>query len=162
MIKVALILFSIYLFNYLAIFIYLCLYLIILYSFIRSYLDVDECSNARDVCPYLTECINTDGSFTCDCNEPGYLADENNCVGNALRVYIDISGDWASWSCSCVLDHVYCRGIHGRVLVDIPDLASIDSSCLNRHFDWHWVDTRPTLDWHLEQNSINNWLNVGW
>ncbi|XP_078348116.1 uncharacterized protein LOC144633182 isoform X3 [Oculina patagonica] len=53
-----------------------------IYDFYQgSCIDVDECAgHARDVCPYLTECINTDGSFICDCSEPGYLANGNNCL----------------------------------------------------------------------------------
>lgn len=57
------------------------------------YIDVDECAgHARDVCPYLTECVNTVGSFICDCNEPGYLADGNSCVGNIITcIYLVIN-----------------------------------------------------------------------
>ena len=43
--------------------------------------DIDECANARDVCPFLTVCVNTVGSFICDCREPGFLADGKQCLG---------------------------------------------------------------------------------
>ena len=54
----------------------------------HCYLDVDECVKPRDVCPFLTECVNTEGSFICDCKDPGYLADGNNCVGNIVCLYL--------------------------------------------------------------------------
>ena len=43
--------------------------------------DIDECANPRDVCPYLTECINTVGSYICDCKEAGFKADGKQCLG---------------------------------------------------------------------------------
>ena len=43
--------------------------------------DIDECANPRDVCPYLTECINTVGSYICDCKEEGFKADGKQCLG---------------------------------------------------------------------------------
>ena len=59
------------------------------FNFSCPCIDIDECAaHARDVCPYLTQCINTDGSFICDCNEPGYLANGNNCVGNVSLIII--------------------------------------------------------------------------
>ena len=43
--------------------------------------DIDECANPRDVCPYLAECINTVGSYICDCKEAGFKADGKQCLG---------------------------------------------------------------------------------
>ena len=43
--------------------------------------DIDECAKPRDVCPYLTECINTVGSYICDCKEAGFKADGKQCLG---------------------------------------------------------------------------------
>ena len=43
--------------------------------------DIDECAKPRDVCPYLTECINTMGSYICDCKEAGFKADGKQCLG---------------------------------------------------------------------------------
>ena len=46
-----------------------------------SFSDIDECANPRDVCPYLTECINTVGSYICDCKKSGFKADGKQCLG---------------------------------------------------------------------------------
>ena len=43
--------------------------------------DIDECAKPRDVCSYLTECINTVGSYICDCKEAGFKADGKQCLG---------------------------------------------------------------------------------
>lgn len=43
--------------------------------------DIDECAKPRDICPYLTECINTVGSYICDCKEAGFKADGKQCLG---------------------------------------------------------------------------------
>ena len=45
--------------------------------------DIDECAKPRDVCPYLTECINTVGSYICDCKEAGFKADGKQCLGKS-------------------------------------------------------------------------------
>ena len=73
-------------------------------SLIYTSLDVDECAIANGGCEH--ECINTEGSFYCDCRE-GYMLESNNrtCEGNenmcidhgkkdsrtVLRYYIDQS-----------------------------------------------------------------------
>ena len=52
-----------------------------------SFSDIDECANPRDVCPYLTECINTVGSYICDCKEAGFKADGKQCLGTLCVKY---------------------------------------------------------------------------
>ena len=52
-----------------------------------SFSDIDECANPRDVCPYLTECINTVGSYICDCKEAGFKADGKQCLGTLCIKY---------------------------------------------------------------------------
>lgn len=49
--------------------------------------DIDECANPKDVCPYLTECINTVGSYICDCKELGFKADGKKCLGTLCIKY---------------------------------------------------------------------------
>lgn len=45
--------------------------------------DIDECANNNDLCAQA--CINTPGSYTCDCN-PGYTLDPNgfSCIGEMI------------------------------------------------------------------------------
>ena len=51
----------------------------LLCCFISS--DVDECKSS--VCPSSLPCINTFGSFTCDCGSgQQYNATEKKCIGN--------------------------------------------------------------------------------
>ena len=42
------------------------------------FIDVDECSSTQNGCQQL--CINTDGSYHCNCTE-GYVPEENMCLG---------------------------------------------------------------------------------
>ena len=50
-------------------------------SLIYTSLDVDECAIANGECEH--ECINTEGSFYCDCRG-GHMLESNNrtCEGN--------------------------------------------------------------------------------
>ncbi|MBK8253325.1 MAG: hypothetical protein IPK82_11755 [Polyangiaceae bacterium] len=43
--------------------------------------DIDECATGTDNCPTGTDCVNTPGSFTCEC-DPGFAWDGMKCVGN--------------------------------------------------------------------------------
>ena len=53
--------------------------------------DVDECSNDKHNCHAQSTCSNTDGGFTCTCND-GYWGDGVKCYGmlklEALIAYI--------------------------------------------------------------------------
>ena len=40
--------------------------------------DVNECSVAQDNCEQHADCINNDGSFSCDC-QPGFVKQANKC-----------------------------------------------------------------------------------
>ena len=52
------------------------------FCFIGS--DVDECKSS--VCPSSMSCINTFGSFTCDCGSgQQYDAIKKKCIGNHLK-----------------------------------------------------------------------------
>ena len=53
--------------------------------------DMDECKQGTDNChDTLAECINTDGSFKCQCIE-GYSGDGVTCVGERDGYIIFIS-----------------------------------------------------------------------
>ena len=39
--------------------------------------DFDECADAVNICGLLATCNNNNGSYTCDCNEPGYRLSDN-------------------------------------------------------------------------------------
>ena len=45
-------------------------------SFMKA--DIDECLD--DVCEMNAECVNTNGSFSCQC-KPGFTGDGYNCTG---------------------------------------------------------------------------------
>lgn len=47
-------------------------------------IDIDECALKYDNCHTNALCTNTDGSYTCACNE-GYTGNGTNCTGNRLH-----------------------------------------------------------------------------
>lgn len=49
-----------------------------------TYVDIDECVQNTDLCHH--ECINTIGSYVCDCNV-GYMLEPNGltCVGEYMH-----------------------------------------------------------------------------
>ena len=45
--------------------------------------DIDECEEGLFYCAYGSECINTPGSYRCQCLD-GYRADvDGRCIGNS-------------------------------------------------------------------------------
>ena len=50
-------------------------------------IDIDECAFVIERCQQHT-CVNTEGSFYCECNE-GYVLDSNgtHCNGRYLTIY---------------------------------------------------------------------------
>lgn len=50
--------------------------------------DIDECSDNSHDCHLLATCINTNGSFKCDCNE-GYNGDGKSCSGKFEDLVVD-------------------------------------------------------------------------
>ena len=52
-------------------------------------LDIDECSTGEHGCDMLATCVNTDGSYTCNCF-PGYsgdgVADVGSCTGTEQQL----------------------------------------------------------------------------
>ena len=58
-----------------------------MYAFIVFHSDIDECSDGTHNCSQT--CTNTNGSFTCGCNN-GYLldVDEFTCNGMYTNMYI--------------------------------------------------------------------------
>ncbi|XP_045189860.2 signal peptide, CUB and EGF-like domain-containing protein 2 [Mercenaria mercenaria] len=68
--------------------------------------DIDECANQLDTCEHI--CVNTQGSYTCDCNN-GYMlqpdlascSDIDECInenGRCNQVCVNSEG---SYSCAC-------------------------------------------------------------
>ena len=47
---------------------------------ISLFTDIDECSDSTHNCHADATCANTDGSFTCTCNE-GYTGNGTFCSG---------------------------------------------------------------------------------
>lgn len=46
--------------------------------------DFDECGNRTDNCSSLASCINTNGSFYCNCNS-GFVGSGYYCEGKGIR-----------------------------------------------------------------------------
>lgn len=49
-------------------------------------LDIDECTSGLNVCPTVSTCINTDGSYYCKCNEGYFQSNSYSCSGNSLVI----------------------------------------------------------------------------
>ena len=43
------------------------------------FLDINECLNTT-ICPVHSVCLNTDGSYLCNC-EVGYIKNDSQCIG---------------------------------------------------------------------------------
>ena len=56
--------------------------------------DIDECTvyGPREICPFMTNCINTVGSYICQCMEPGFVGDGKQCVGKEGDGLVDGGG----------------------------------------------------------------------
>ena len=77
---------------------------------IKTNLDIDECAQAElNTCSDNSECVDTDGSFICVC-EQGYFSldgecfDLNECINNNLNVCPDNSWCYnteGSYTCVC-------------------------------------------------------------
>ena len=61
---------------------------VFLSSLIFIVADIDECSTNSHDCDSLATCINTNGSFKCDCNE-GYPGDGKSCSGKFEDLGVD-------------------------------------------------------------------------
>jgi len=51
------------------------------------HLDIDECAKSDNECkgPYIKSCVNTPGSYTCQCREPLEFTD-GKCQGNLEEI----------------------------------------------------------------------------
>ena len=52
-----------------------------------SILDIDECTMGTDNCAPEATCTNTEGSFTCTCNQ-GYTGNGTSCTGKIVNVHV--------------------------------------------------------------------------
>ncbi|CAL1529150.1 unnamed protein product, partial [Lymnaea stagnalis] len=67
--------------------------------------DIDECSAVVPPCPSLSNCINTPGSYRCQCRV-GYQLINNTCVdidecSSGSPCYFKCTNTMGSYSCSC-------------------------------------------------------------
>ena len=54
------------------------------FMFTLLFTDLDECaSDSASPCPEHTDCVNTEGSFTCNCR-PGFTKQHFTCEGRYL------------------------------------------------------------------------------
>ena len=93
---------------------YNLLFLLISYFAFLSFEDIDECEDS-DICPTPTNCINTPGSFVCDCGQGfSYHSASRSCKGKMHPAYL---------------------------LIDTPStLPVIDPSMVfDFRFGWGWV-----------------------
>ncbi len=66
-------------------------YIIIINEFVLMIAeDIDECTTNTHDCDLLATCTNTDGSFTCACNE-GYTGDGKSCNGSWLSCFVRLN-----------------------------------------------------------------------
>jgi len=65
--------------------------------------DFDECASHSHNCDLAASCSNTEGSFTCSCNN-GYIGDGHQCSG-VFHQHIDFSLQIVSPSC-LIFDHL--------------------------------------------------------
>lgn len=49
-------------------------------SFLFTGADHDECVDDTHICHVKATCINTEGSYSCEC-QPGYIGTGRNCEG---------------------------------------------------------------------------------
>ena len=49
-------------------------------------LDIDECQNENTDCQNFAHCINSQGSYNCECND-GYKLEGQSCIG---KLYANI------------------------------------------------------------------------
>lgn len=57
------------------------------YPYIKVYLfsDIDECTSGKDNCDANALCINTEGSYQCNC-KPGYFGDGQFCKSEVFHI----------------------------------------------------------------------------
>lgn len=48
-----------------------------------SVADIDECATETYDCPKHSSCVNTEGSYDCECDE-GYMSHQDKCVGKCV------------------------------------------------------------------------------
>ena len=51
--------------------------------FKSNLLDLDECTDDLHSCSHVATCNNTEGSYTCKCNQ-GYIGDGYKCEGKII------------------------------------------------------------------------------
>jgi len=84
----------------------------------RECVDIDECETNTDGCSLNSQCTNSVGSFTCEC-QPGYFAELNTGTG----LYDARSSDVGASTCSeCTVCY---EGFH----IDEPCTSSSDTVC---------------------------------
>ena len=53
-------------------------------DYFDAFADIDECTNGlHDCSAENSECINTVGSYRCQC-KPGYILSGNTCIGKEI------------------------------------------------------------------------------
>ena len=49
-------------------------------------LDINECTSRIDICPTVSTCINTNGSYHCKCNEGYFQTSDYVCTGKQYSI----------------------------------------------------------------------------
>ena len=70
-------------------------------------IDVDECVNATNPCHTNARCNNTDGTYTCTCNN-GYYGNGTHCTGNIICISIKKTQKYI-WF---IEKHIYNKSFH--------------------------------------------------
>ena len=59
--------------------------------FVVVYTEIDECATGQHNCGPNAQCVNSEGSYTCQCRH-GYTGDSNNCTRKSYS-YLELCMD---------------------------------------------------------------------
>jgi len=103
--------------------------------------DLDECaSDSASPCPEHTDCVNTEGSFTCNCR-PGFTKqhftceDVNECKDDICPSHMKCINTFGSYTCDCTSGKVYNAADKTCIDVDECSVGAFTchplASCVN-------------------------------
>uniref|UniRef100_A0A4W2DLF5 Adhesion G protein-coupled receptor E2 n=1 Tax=Bos indicus x Bos taurus TaxID=30522 RepID=A0A4W2DLF5_BOBOX len=124
--------------------------------------DVDECQHRPRVCKGLSVCINTEGSYTCQCppglefspEDPRHCTDVNECTSGKKPCHSSTHclNSMGSYECHCRPGwkpiHGSPNGPHNTVCEDVDECSSQQHQC---HNSTVYVNTVGSYTCHCRQ-----------